>query len=1120
MTPETKNSEGSEREPTYYIGIGASAGGLEAIETFFSHMDPDSGFAFIVIQHLSPDYKSMMKELLSKKTRMAVHRVEDGMQVAPNSLYLIPPKKNLSIFHGKLMLSEQDHSRGINLPIDVFLRSLAEDQGEKAIGIILSGTGSDGMRGVRSIKEAGGMVMVQNESTAKFDGMPRSAISTGLADFILAPEEMPEQIRAFVKHPYVAKTGRSEALSDDENGLTRIFAILRERCKIDFTYYKPSTVHRRIERRMTVNQIQDIRDYVGYLQSYPGEVMTLYRELLIGVTNFFRDPEVWKELSRQWMPDLLKRASGREVRFWLAGCSTGEEAYTLAILARECMADLGISRDIKIFATDIDRDAILRAGGGVYPESIAADLSVELLSKYFYRKEENFQIARNIREMVVFAQHNIIKDPPFTNIDLVSCRNLLIYLQPILQKRVLEMFGFSLNANGILVLGTSETTGDYMDRFDVLHQKHKIYQARGDRRPPVSNAVLSNNRRAIRHPLELRRYGAERRSFSAAESDRLLERLMVVLTEELVPLAIVVNERMEVLHILGDTEGFFKLPSGKVQNDISKMAAKDLAIPLATGIQRVFRSRDDLTYTNIRLQHRDQTKLLRMRIKPLPERKGEEPLVAVFLGDVDVEPAGAVGEKTASYDFSEEAEQRIRDLEQDLQFTRENLQATIEELETANEELQATNEELLASNEELQSTNEELQSTNEELHTVNSEYQNKIIELTELNNDVENLLTSTRIAQLLLDENLEIRKYSPEISKIFKIWETDIGRPITHLSHRLVKVDPVELVRKVLDRTDPVEQEVSTDDGCWYLMRVLPYQIGPNTYSGAVMTFVDITHTQENKRALAENESELRETARLARVGSWSYDPVAAEHRWSDETFRIHDLEPGEVPRPEEGIRYYAPEHRETITHAFTKAVEDGIAYDLTLQIVTAAGRRRWVRTLGRPEMNNGRVERIKGVFQDITELKQAEIKLEESRQACEDMIRFMPSGMFLYELDSDDRLVLIHGNQEAERITGLSIEDWRGKSFDEIWPEASESGLSGRLLNVIQTGETFYAENLQYRDQKVSGVYRIVAFRLTGQRLAVSFEDITERPRADSLGVNKTDAAAAEIGFGNRHEE
>lgn len=443
-------NETAAKEPSHYVAIGASAGGLEAIETFFAHMPGDSNLAFIVIQHLSPDYKSLMVELLSKKTSLPVHRIEDGMQVLPNHIYLIPPKSNLTIFHGKLLLSEQDHNRGINLPIDIFMRSLAEDQGEKAIGIILSGTGSDGMRGVRAIKEFGGMVMVQDEATAKFDGMPRAAVSTGLADFILAPEDMPVQLQAFAKHPYFTKADCSETLLSDEDKLTRVYAILREKCKLDFTYYKPSTVIRRIERRMTVNNIDELGEYVSYLQNYPGEAPALYKELLIGVTRFFRDPEVFDALEDILLNEILKSHSTEPLRFWVAGCSTGEEAYSLAILVQECLQKFGQFVDVKIFATDIDRDALQFAAAGVYPESIAADIDPKLLAKYFQKKDDSFHIIHKVREMVVFAQHNLIKDPPFTNISLGSCRNLLIYLQSMLQRKVLEFFNFSLNPRGIL----------------------------------------------------------------------------------------------------------------------------------------------------------------------------------------------------------------------------------------------------------------------------------------------------------------------------------------------------------------------------------------------------------------------------------------------------------------------------------------------------------------------------------------------------------------------------------------------------------------------------------------------------------------------------------------------
>ena len=952
--------------PTHYVAVGASAGGLEAIEAFFSHMPPESGLGFIVIQHLSPDYKSLMVELLSKKTAMPVHRAEDGMSVLPDHVYLIPPKKNLTIFHGKLLLSEQDHSKGINLPIDVFLRSLAEDQNEKAVAIILSGTGSDGTRGVRAINEYGGMVMVQNEESAKFDGMPRAAIATGLADFVLPPDTMPGQLLSFAKHPYITKVERSETLLSDEQGLTRIFAILREKCKVDFTFYKPSTVTRRIERRMTINQTDDIKEYVTFLASHPGEVVALYRELLIGVTSFFRDQEAFDRLAQFGLPDILKSASSREIRFWVAGCSTGEEAYSLAILARETMELLGLHHDIKVFATDIDRDAIQFAANGCFPESIAADVSPRLLSKYFYKKEDNFQIARNIREMVVFAQHNLIKDPPFTNIALISCRNLLIYLQPILQRKVLEFFNFSLNPGGILMLGTSETTGDMTDYFDAIDPKWKLYRSKGRLKPlPDATHLLSATDTRSR---DLRgQFAGARRMLRLSEEERMLERFLETITKDYIPLAVIVNAQLEVMHVLGDTGGYFRLPSGKVVNDISKMAVRELAIPLTTGIQKVFRQRQELRFANIRLpQESGDVRVVNLRIRPLPEKKGQESLVAVFVEEIKKNEVVEADPNVQSYDFSKATEERLRDLEQDLQFTRENLQATIEELETSNEELQATNEELLASNEELQSTNEELQSTNEELFTVNTEYQSKIMELTELNNDVENLLNAHEIIHLLLDENLEVRRYSPKITKLFKLLESDIGRPITYISHYLTDCDPIRLMREVQDSGQSIEREVRTQEGRRYRMRVVPYTVGPKTFSGTVLSFVEISSFKEIEQTLSEQETTLREIIRLTGLGSWWFLPTTGQYGWSKETFLIHEMAPDRQPTLEESIQFYVPEHRPVISSAFQQASRDGIAYDHTLEIMTAKGQRRWVKTVGWPIMRDGAVVKVLGALQEV----------------------------------------------------------------------------------------------------------------------------------------------------------
>ncbi|MBF0301647.1 MAG: PAS domain-containing protein [Desulfamplus sp.] len=882
------NSQNRSSLPTHYVAIGASAGGLEALEKFFMNMPGDSTLAFIVIQHLSPDYKSLMVEILSKRTPMEVYRAEDGLTVTAGCIYLIPPKKNLTIFHGKLILSEQDHSRGLNLPIDIFFRSLAEDQAEKAVGIILSGTGSDGMRGVRAIKECGGMVMVQSEESAKFDGMPRAAISTGLSDFVLPPEEMPSQLLGFIKHPYMADITRSDKLISEDNGITRIFALIREKCKIDFTYYKPATVMRRVERRMMVNQMENLSDYVKYLTTHAGEVDTLYRELLIGVTNFFRDPHIFESLSNTWLPRLLEEHKSREFRVWVAGGSTGEEAYTLAILIKECMETLKISRDIKIFVTDIDRNAIMFAQAGTYHESIAADIHPKYLSKYFFKKDDTFQISRSIREMVVFAQHNLIKDPPFTKIDLISCRNLLIYFQPILQKKVLEFFSFSLNPQGILLLGSSETTGEMSDYFIPLDSRYRIYQSRRpfNKVTPTLTAdtPLLQNYRAKRMPYISTPYGALPSATRLLETERIMESFLTLLSQEYVPLAMIVNEQMEVVHVLGNTEGLFKVPQGAVLNDISKMAAEELAIPIFTGIQKVFRTGKELRYTNIAVgkpnisvadthlldsANSDSAttpiprQIVKLIIKPMFAKNTSESFVVVFVEKLKAESISEKNDEILYYDLNDQAIQHINDLKQELQFTRESLQATVEELETSNEELQATNEELLASNEELQSTNQELQSTNEELHTVNIEYQNKILELTELNNDVENLLSSSQIGKLILDENFEIRRFSSHITKIFKILDSDIGRPISHLTHSLKGEDIMLLLEKVIKNNIKVEQEVETKDGKHYLMRIIPYQTGPHHFAGAILSFIDITlikKAQSDLKISAEKYRTLFET--------------------------------------------------------------------------------------------------------------------------------------------------------------------------------------------------------------------------------------------------------------------
>lgn len=606
----------------HYVGVGASAGGLEAIETFFSAMPEDSGLAFIVIQHLSPDYKSLMVELLSKKTRIPVHHSADGMAVEPNNIYMIPPKKNMTIFHGNLILTDKETHRGGNLPIDIFLKSLAEDKGKRAIAVILSGTGSDGARGVRAIKERHGMVMVQEESSAKFDGMPKAAISTGVADFILAPGKMADQLMKYTGHPLVTGQKPSSYLLKNEQGITKIFSLLRDKTGVDFTYYKPSTITRRIERRLTVNQKTSLLEYIDFLQRFPAEVTTLYRELLIGVTSFFRDPEAMTELLDHCFPEMIKQEKNRPLRFWVAGCSTGEEAYTIAILAREAMDRTGISREIKIFATDLDRDAVVHAGTGIYPESITADLSPQLLGKYFYKKEDYYQVARHIREMVVFARHNLVKDPPFTKIDFISCRNLLIYLQPVLQKKALDLFNFSLNPGGYLFLGTSETIGEMEHCFEVVHQKFKIYRSLGKQGLRGMPDGMKPQERQAHSQGQTFPLGEGRRFLRQARDDNMKDRFLSVLQDRYVPVAAVVGPDLSLIHVFGDSSKIFKVPSGKMVFDVTKMVENDLSVPLATGIQKSLRTGEEVVYQNITLEGDRAGQKIGLRVVPLPEKKG------------------------------------------------------------------------------------------------------------------------------------------------------------------------------------------------------------------------------------------------------------------------------------------------------------------------------------------------------------------------------------------------------------------------------------------------------------------------------------------------------------------
>lgn len=838
----------TESGDVYIVGLGTSAGGLEALERFFTGMPVHPKLAFLVVQHLSPDYKSHMVELLAKHTPLTVCEAADGAQIEPGNIYLLPPRKNMTIFKGRIYLVEYERGHGLNLPIDIMLESLAKDQGSKAVACILSGTGSDGTRGIRAIKEHGGIVLAQDD-TAKFDGMPRSAVSTQLVDFVASAEEMPGIIIRYVTHPHPINQDMLQSKHISEQDLIgKILAILRDRVGVDFTGYKPNTLIRRIERRMSLYEMDELEHYIRFLQQSDTERRTLFKEFLIGVTRFFRDQEAFEYLQTEVIPEIMaQRDRSQQVRIWVAGCSTGEEAYSLAILFHDYMERSGRFVDIKIFATDIDRDALERAGQGLFAESVLADIPASFLSSYFVKQADHYEVVRQIRSMVVFASHNLLKDPPFSRIDLISCRNLLIYMQSEVQSRILSTFHFSLKPGGYMFLGSSESLGEKSDDFTVENAKWKIYRSRG--RQNASDSVEVRVQEAPVPSSFQTPIAAIKSSPDWRTSDAVLRSLV----ENVLPPCLVVDENLYVIHAFGDVDPFIHAPRGYQLNlNIMSMLREELSIPVSTALQRTFRDAEQVAYHGIQVANQNAPVVVTVTTRVFWEH-GQRQRLALILFALEGEDSRA--NSAEPYTIAEGVMQRISSLEQELHFTRANLQSTIEELETSNEELQATNEELMAANEELQSTNEELESVNEELLTVNNEFQAKIKELGALNDDVNNLLKSIDIGTVFLDSDLRVRKFTPAAQQYINLLEQDIGRSVTHFAHRFVDFDLIDAIQKVLVSLATAEYEVQNKSDRWLQVRIVPYRTHSGLINGVVLTMVDITDLKAAISA-AQNSSQ------------------------------------------------------------------------------------------------------------------------------------------------------------------------------------------------------------------------------------------------------------------------
>lgn len=851
--------------PSHYIGIGASAGGLEALQDFFSNTPNDTGASFIIVQHLSPDFKSMMPELLSKHTNMPMMIAASGQVLHANHIYLMPPRTNMLIQEGTLLLSENTIEGKVHLPIDIFLCSLAKDQKHKAVGIVLSGTGSDGTRGIKALKETGGLVVVQEPRSAKFDGMPVSAYNTGLADILLPPKEIGESLVKFINHPLIASDNRTlkSSLSDNVDLLAELFQLLKQQSSINFALYKASTVARRIERRMGINQISNLESYMRLLKDSPREVQILSKELLIGVTNFFRDNDAFSKIAEDIIPDIVRTAKekGEGIRMWVAGCSTGEEAYSIAMLLDEEMRHQRLDCQTKIFATDVDEDAIAVASSGIYSEDIIHEVSLERLDRYFTKKDNHYSVNKHLRQMVIFATHNMIEDAPFSNINFISCRNVLIYFQHGAQKKVLSSLYFALQKNGYLFLGSSESLGDLHTHFRMIDERLKIFTRVSNARVPIGNAShLRDTVQSTQFDMVMSSITGPTRSERISVKNSL-SKVHERIIKEYAPDCIILNDMFDAVHVYGDVSPYTQgVKEGKISNSIRDMVIEDLSVAITTALHRCEKTGDDVFYKNVTVKTNNNEErfidLSVFLVKDGDLASSPQYYVIQFItqntdNDTSKKP------KKITFDPSEQTRQRIYDLEQELIKKQEHLQITIEELETTNEELQSANEELMSANEELQSTNEELQSVNEELYTVNSEYQEKIFELTEANDDLDSIIDATELGIIFLDRELTVRKYTPKSIDYFNIREQDIGRPFHHLSHTLIYDEILMDVGDTNKGNNIFQKEVTNKQGNALLLKIIPYQSKiRHDHSGILITITNISRLKfvENSLKIAQEQ--------------------------------------------------------------------------------------------------------------------------------------------------------------------------------------------------------------------------------------------------------------------------
>lgn len=838
------------------VGIGASAGGLEAFTQLLHHLPGDTGMAFVLVQHLDPTRKSLLSEILARVTPMPVIEGQNGCVVEANHIYVMPSDSVMMIEQGTLQLTPREPVRTTNKTVDAFLCSLAAEQGDQAIGVILSGADTDGTCGLEAIKAAGGITFAQSEASAQVDRMPHTAIATGQVDFILPPAEIAEKLAEISRHPYTrlpAVTETSEPLSDRKDDLTRIFNLLHTATRVDFTHYKRTTIRRRILRRMALQRLERLEDYVDYLNQHPAEVQALSEEILIHVTSFFRDAAAFEALQQQVFPAILRDRSAKSpIRVWVAGCSTGEEAYSIAICLLEFFADQPDQPPMQIFATDASAAMIEQARTGYYPPHRLTEVSASRLQQFFVPVGEGYQVKKTVRELCVFAQQNLIADPPFSRLDLISCRNVLIYFGAVLQKKVLRIFHYGLKPASFLLLGTSETIGEDSDLFALVNQKQKIYAKQAAVQRLDFEAMTNYD------PIEPAPLAGQPNPSTELELYWAADQLVL---NHYAPVGVLINAQLEIVQFRGQTGAYLDPTPGRASLNLLALVREGLRLELRTAIHQAKQNKQPIRTPGIPFQSGDRSSSVHLHVIPLLSNTlNEDHLLVLF----EEEPAASETEPTVAQPASgrkksNRAQQTIQQLQQELETTKLHLQTIINEQQATNQDLRAANEEILSSNEELQSINEELQTakeeiqaTNEELSSINDELHCRNTEATQISNDLQNLLSSTNIPILMLEGDLKIRRFTPVAANLFNLIPTDMGRPLSDIKHNLNITDLEQQILDVINTLTVYSQEVQDQSGLWYDLRIRPYRTIDNRIDGAVIVLVEIDALKRSIRALQE----------------------------------------------------------------------------------------------------------------------------------------------------------------------------------------------------------------------------------------------------------------------------